>query len=169
MGVVVPNFLERFMNIDIVKRARAPISAQTRAMLRHDLQHIEATAQRKNFTLDRWEKQAETTAGNDHFELGCWLFYYKDKIYNGKAECRIDCAKRIFEAGITNPRYNFFTVFEFGERQFDTLFEMGDSKDVIDGLASFLPSDTTGNLKKAFEYFGWPTFGRAEFQQAALF
>jgi hypothetical protein len=41
--------------------------------------------------------------------------------------------------------------------QFDTIFEMGDAKEVIEGLRQLIPTDMTGNIAKAFEYFGWPS------------
>jgi hypothetical protein len=88
--------------------------------------------------------------------LGCWLFYYSRRIYSESVDTRIDCARRIFIEGIANPGYRFFTVFDFGERQFDTLFEMGDAEQVVDGLRRFLYSDSNGNLSAAFRQMGWP-------------
>jgi hypothetical protein len=142
--------------MDMFKRAKAPLSSAERQQLKTDAANIRATATRKGHTLDAWAESAERNAAADHFELGCWLFYYNRRVGRDTVESRIDCARRIFVAGITNPGYDFFTVFDFGERQFDTIFEMGDANEVIDGLRKFLFTDTSGNLRKAFNYMGWP-------------
>lgn len=135
---------------------RAPISAAERKQLKADLANLRATAERKGTTLDDWEERSERKAGERHFELGCWLYHYRRRISSEGLETRIDCARRIFVEGIFNPGYQFFTAFDFGERQFDTLFEMGDAEEVIDGLRKFIDKDSTGNLAKAFAYMGWP-------------
>lgn len=126
-------------------------------MLR-DLDNLKATATRKGLTLDAWEEHNESTAGKLNFELGCWLYYYNRRIYDADGfNARVDCMRRIFEAGHTYLHYEYFTVFDFGERQFDTLIEMGDASEVIDAVRTlYLPVDTSGNVRTAFEYFGWP-------------
>ena len=136
---------------------RAPITDDERNRLMADLTHLRAAADRKGSTLDAWEERREKNLGKAHFELGCWLYYYRNRVglRNGLAD-RIDCARRIFVEGINNPGYDFFTAFDFGERQFDTIFEMGDSEQVIDGLRQHLKDDSSGNLAAAFQNFGWP-------------
>lgn len=142
--------------MNFTNRVRAPLSAAERGKLRADAANIRATAERKGCTLDQWDERQESAAAAQHFELGCWLFYYSRRIGTEATETRIDCARRIFTEGITNPGYQFFTIFDFGERQFDTLFEMGDAEHVIAGLRRFIATDSTGNLQKAFDYMGWP-------------
>ncbi|MCK9985386.1 MAG: hypothetical protein AzoDbin1_01858 [Azoarcus sp.] len=137
----------------------APISARERAQLQRDAADVRATAQRKGLTLDAWEEREETEAARHHFELGCWLYYYQSRLYrNGEdhLQARIDCAERIFLAGFPNPKYRFYTVFDFGERQFDSIFEMGDSQEVLAGLRERMKKDKTGKLAAAFAYNGWP-------------
>lgn len=144
-------------------RVRAPISEEERRQLKADAKDLRGAAKRKGFTLDSWDESLEKQAAKDHFELGCWLFYYRKKTYEDAAiEDRIDCARRIFMAGFQNPHYEFFTVFEFGERNFDSLFEMGDSSLVIQGLRELMDIDKTGNLREAFKYFGWSTEHNAD-------
>ncbi|WP_368714090.1 hypothetical protein [Paraburkholderia sp. EG287A] len=144
---------------------RAPLSNAIRERLRRDLENIRATAERKQVTLDRWEEADEQREGRAHFELGCWLYYYSTRIYQPDAfQDRVDCSRRIYQAGFTHLNYEFFTVFDFGERHFDTLVEMGDADAVVDALRALVPLDTTGNLAKAFEYNHWPL----EAEQAAL-
>lgn len=139
----------------IFKLAKAPITEAERNQLRANLADLPAAAARKGTTLDRWDEIQEGIAGKNHFELGCWLYYYRERIY-ADFYARVDCARRIFLEGITNPGYQFFTAFDFGERQFDTIMEQGDGKEVISKLRNFLAADRTGNLRKAFEYMGWP-------------
>ncbi|WP_196493113.1 hypothetical protein [Burkholderia territorii] len=130
----------------------APLTAAQRAKLQRDSANLHRTAKRKGITMDEWDHRLESAAARDHFELGCWLYYYTtipDTLQN-----RIDCARRMFDAGISSPGYQFFTVFEFGERQFDSLFEQGDAEEVIEGLRKFV--GTSGGVRQAFEYHGWP-------------
>lgn len=139
-----------------MNRTKAPISAEQRQQLKRDLQNIEATAQRKGISLLPYEQIQETAAGNQHFELGCWLFYFSRKVgLKDGLKHRIDCALKIFEAGMTSVNYQFYTVFDFGARQFDTIFEMGDAQRVVAGLRQHLKDDKTGNLAAAFQSFGW--------------
>lgn len=63
-------------------------------------------------------------------------------------------------SGFNNPEYGFHTVFDFGERQFDDIFEQGDSKAVIAGLRSKIATDKTGLIASSFAYFGWPINGK---------
>ena len=135
---------------------KAPITEVELEQLKADAANVRAAAERKQLTLNHWEEARESEIAKKHFDLGCWLYYYSQRIY--RTECRhdrVDCALRLFLSGLCNPHYDFFTVFDFGERQFDTLFEMGDSVEVIDALRQHLPSDKTGSLRKAFDYYGW--------------
>lgn len=136
---------------------KAPLTAKELAVLQADAQNIRAAAKRKDVTLDDWDEKRETEAAQQHFDLGCWLHHYSRRVYVAEGlQDRIDCARRIFLAGLTNPGYRFFTVFDFGERHFDTIFEMGDADQVIDGLRQIAKSDKTGRIAQAFTYFGWP-------------
>lgn len=136
--------------------AKAPITTAQRAVLERDASDVRAAAARKGFTCDAWEERAETSAAREHFELGCWLFYYSRRVgmCAGLAD-RVNCARRLFESGVFSPRYDFFTVFEFGERQFDTIFEMGDSAEVLALLRIEARKNPAGNLAKAFAHHGW--------------
>lgn len=139
--------------------AKAPILEVARQRLQADARDIRGAAKRKDVTLDSHDEQVETAAARDHFELGCWLYHYSLRVGNTGPDglaARIDCAKRLFLAGIASPHYDFFTIFDFGERQFDTIFEMGDADAVIDALRASIPDDATGRIEKAFAYHGWP-------------
>jgi len=54
-----------------------------------------------------------------------------------------------------NPGYAFFTVFEFGEREFDTIFEMGDSAQVLNGLRKLAHRSRSQHIRQAFAEMGW--------------
>lgn len=139
---------------------KAPINKTERQQLNRDADNIKAAANRKQVTLDKYEEIAESRAAKNHFELGCWLYRFT-KLRGLPAEQylqeRVNILLRLFLAGIFSPAYDFFTVFDFGERQFDTIFEEGDSDAVVAALRRHLPLDQTGKLKKAFEYNGWST------------
>lgn len=144
----------------------APLSAAQLAQLRADANDLWAAAERKGTTLDRWEHRDESEAARDHFALGTWLHYYSTRI--GKVDglqARIDCTRRILESGLGRIGYKFFTVFDFGERHFDTLVEMGDADEVVDALRVIACKGRNANLLKAFEYMGWSLEGK----QQALF
>lgn len=144
----------------------APLSAAQLAQLRADANDLWSAAKRKGTTLDRWEHNDESAAARDYFALGTWLFYYSTRIgrVDGLQD-RIDCARRIFESGIERIGYRFFTVFDFGERQFDTLVEMGDADAVVDALREIAHEGRNPNLIAAFAYMGWSL----ERKQMALF
>lgn len=143
----------------------APISKTDRDQLVRDVADIRAAAQRKGTTLDRYEEARESQIASRHFELGCWLSRYT-KLRGLSPEQhlseRVDIVTRLFLAGFKNPRYDFFTAFDFGERQFDSIFEEGDSKAVIEGLRKRIAADKTGQIASAFEYFGWPVVADTE-------
>lgn len=142
--------------------ALPPLSASTIRKLMFDLHHLKETADRKKVSINPYEEQEEFLAGQENFELGCWLHYFSRRVsHQGKKglSARIQCARKLFEKEVFRPGYKFFTVFDFGERHFDTIFEMGDSQEVIAGLRKLIPTDSSGNLVKAFNYFGWPIHG----------
>lgn len=118
---------------------QAPISATLRAQLQKDTSSIQAlkdAAKRHgDGGLDNYDASIEFDAARRHFELGCWLAYYATRVYKPEAlQDRIDCAARLLRAGIDDVGYQFYTAFRFGERNFDTCFEMGDADDVVAGL-----------------------------------
>jgi hypothetical protein len=135
-----------------------PLSEAELARLRANARDIPGTAKRRNTTLDTWDLRSERAAAEKHFALGCWLYYYSRRIFLTGPEGlqhRIDCARRIFEAGLGNPGYAFFTVFEFGEREFDTIFEMGDSTQVLEGLRKLARRSRSQQIREAFAEMGW--------------
>lgn len=142
------------------KRKLAPLTAAQLKQLRIDAKNVRGTAERKQVTLDQWEEWNEKRHAEQYFTLGCWLYYHSNRIYEAKGLAdRIDCMRRIFETGLPRPHlhYEFFTVFNFGERQFDTLVEMGDAEEVIDGVRKYINDSQEGqNIREAFQYMGWP-------------
>ena len=136
-----------------------PLAESEIQKLRYDSTRILTTARNKDIDISRDEMEIETQAAESHFELGCWLFYYSKRIHRVGASGlmdRIDCARRIFEAGIKEPFYDFHTVFDFGDRQFRTLFSIGDGEQVINALRSLAQDNPDGGVAAAFTYFGWP-------------
>jgi hypothetical protein len=144
----------------------APLTSKQIEQLRLDAGNIRAAAARKAVDLDAWSEARERDAAQTHFALGTWLFYYSTRV--GKVaglDDRIECLRKLFEAGIFQPGYQFHTIFDFGERQFDACVEMGDSEEVKDGLRELAHKYRNPNLLAAFEYMGWSL----ERKQMALF
>ena len=140
------------------KRKLPPLSEKQFAQLRADAIDIALTAKRKNITLDRWEEPIEREAARTHFDLGCWLYYYRHQIYKDNQagfKARVDCLWRIFIAGFDRLQYEFFTVFEFGERQFDTIFEANDSGAVLDAIRHRYVKTKDPQVRAAFQHMGW--------------
>jgi hypothetical protein len=138
---------------------KAPLTKLQLKQLHADVTNIRAAALRKNITLDDWDEKRELEAAKTYFDLGCWLFYYSRRVgLTGRdgLNDRIQCLKHLFLAGFNNPGYRFFTIFDFGERHFDTTCEMGDADQVIQGLRDLIPADSTGQIARGFGYFGWP-------------
>ena len=137
-------------------KTSAPLGARVLAQLRADAQNIRATAKRKGLVLGSlWEEREEMDAAKEHFDLGCWLFYYSRLVgLEDGFNHRIDCARRLLLAGINNPGYKFHTVFEFGEREFDTIFEMGDGGQVVAGLEQLARQDRTGFIREGMRDLG---------------
>lgn len=149
-----------------MSRRLPPLPKAQLDQLMADARDLRGAAARKGTTLDRYEEARESAAAREHFDLGAWLFYYSNRVgrEDGRQE-RVDCLRRLFEAGIYRPGYDFFTVFDFGERTFDTCVEMGDADEVIDALRELAHQHRNCNLIAAFEYMGWSL----EPRQAALF
>lgn len=141
-----------------MKLTPAPISPAKRAQLKVDcasLEAITATAARKNLTLAGYEARSELAAAQQHFEVGCWLHHYSGRVSGvNNREDRVQCARLCLESGMGRS-YEFFTVFDFGERQFDTCFEMGDGNEVRAELAALAAKEPGGALARAFPAMGW--------------
>lgn len=133
---------------------KAPISKSERETLKSDRANIQGAAQRKGVTLDDWDERQESAAAKNNFELGCWLFLAA-KSYSAPVEDRAEFLRRIFVGGFSTVGYLFFTIFNFGERQFDAMMEQGDGEEIIDILRTEIPNDKTGCIARAFHYHGW--------------
>jgi hypothetical protein len=142
----------------VVTNDRAPITSRERSRLERLTRNVKQAAIEKGLDISEWENQRETQAARDHFELGCWLYYYSKRLWNpGSLKERIDCVRRIYEAGYVHLGYDFYTVFDFGERHYDSIMEMGDGAAVVDGLRQYMMFSTAPDkLIAAFTYNNWP-------------
>lgn len=140
----------------IMSLTSAPIAERERAQLRRDIHeaNIVACAKRQGKEADYRTLMDEARQGAYHFELGCWLYYYSRLVSSQGVWARIDCVRRLLLSDYPSfgPSYDFFTVFDFGERQFDACFEMGDSADVVRSLIGLrgIPA-----ADKKFAEAGW--------------
>lgn len=137
----------------IMDLQQAPLSTEVRARLRSDLNDVLACGRRKGLDIDRMTLRRESVIGERHFELGCWLHFYSTKLSQG-VWARIDCVRRLLLSAYEpfSPSYDFFTVFDFGERQFDNCFEMGDAEQVMQAIASLRHVPHVG---QKFAQAGW--------------
>lgn len=118
---------------------KAPLDAAVVKQLKADLASVDAVkaaAQRRHNAIpDHWDAEEQRRKGLEHFDLACWLHYYAPRVYQPDGiDDRIACALRIFREGIDRVGYEFYDVFGFGERHFDTIFEMGDADEVSAAL-----------------------------------
>lgn len=122
----------------IMSLTSAPITERERAQLRRDVQtsNIVACAKRKSLDLDPRSLLIEAHKGAQYFDLACWLYYYNRRVGTQGIWARIDCVRRLLLSDYPSfsPSYDFYTVFGFGDREFDTCFEMHDGAEVVRSL-----------------------------------
>ena len=117
---------------------------------------VMAAAARKGNTCSTWEAQLECRTARSHFELGCWLHHYASRVYAPEGtQDRIDCVRRLWESGIHDVGYRFHSVFGFGEREFDTCFEMGDADEVAAALKQLARDQPDGPIAAGAKAMGW--------------
>ena len=140
--------------------AQAPIPAALRAQFQRDGASVEAflaaAARRGDAQPTQWETRDEMGKARDHFELGCWLHYYADRVGQpSNFQDRVDCVRRCWEAGQFDVGYGFHTVFGFNERHYDTCFEMGDGQEVAAALMVLARSEPDGRIAEGVAYHNW--------------
>lgn len=104
----------------------APITITERVELRRNARDVARTAVWKGFACDPMHAETVGKLAQEYFDLGCWLYYYSKRldVQDNLAE-RVDCAWRLFDAGISDPGDNFLIIFGFGRRHFAALFKDG--------------------------------------------
>ncbi|UXF74638.1 hypothetical protein K7574_21325 (plasmid) [Stenotrophomonas maltophilia] len=104
--------------MSVRRMVRAPISASTRDDLRRNCNTTQAvveTAARAGRILEPRDAYKEFRAAQDHFEVGCWLVYYRQRMVGeGAVQARYECAELLRRHGLLEPTRNFETVFGFG-------------------------------------------------------
>lgn len=146
-----------------------PLSKPVLEQLRKDAANVRAAAERKEMTLSRSEEAEETQTAKQYFNLGCWLFYYQREMYKpgvDSLKMQIDTVVRLFRNGFFNPGYAFYTVFNFGEREWDTVFEMENSSEVLQGVRAIYAETRDPLIAEGFAYAGWSL---VDDRQLALF
>jgi hypothetical protein len=118
----------------MLNKDKAPLTSEQRKMLKAYASDLKATAKEKGITLSDADFRIEKEVAEKHFELGCWLFWYKNNgLFSSGLhgfQLRVACFKMLEENYLGSPEYDFFTVFGFGERDYDSLLEMGDGDKV---------------------------------------
>ncbi len=134
---------------------RAPISDAQRRMLHRRLSDLHATAKRKGYTLSSWEHANEKIAGELYFEVGAWGYWSSLRRYRLSVQDRARVSFAILAAGLTHIGYEFHTCFDFGERDFDAFYEMGDADQVIDALADLVRLSGHAVAAQGMRQLGW--------------
>lgn len=117
---------------------RAPISDRDRQKLKRRLADLPACAARRGVTLDAFELHRETVFGDLYFEVGAWGYWATRR---GSKLTLGDRARVVFAmlaAGLECVSYDFYTAFEFGERQLDSFFEVGDSAELVQAVSDLV-------------------------------
>lgn len=114
----------------------APVSLRDRAMLRRRLADLPAVARRRGTTLSDWDRRIEEAAGRTHFEVGAWLWWAQQRGERLTLDDRARVVFAVLASGLTTVGYEFFTVFEAGERDWDSFFEMNDGAELVEAVAA---------------------------------
>jgi len=135
---------------------RAPLSNTDRKAITKDIANIEVVARAKDYDCSASEARYDKRMAEDHFELTCWLKWFMT------SQARRDCVATralivflIFENGLQGLAYEFHTITDFGERQFDDIFEKNDGGDVIVQLNRLVSAFGGERSKVGLAYYGW--------------
>jgi hypothetical protein len=121
---------------------------------------VVACARRKGISLSRFEAIEEQHYASEYFNLGAWMHYFSIRFQSirdteKRLNDRADCLEMLFKAGIFEPKNKFMTVFDFGDRQFDAMFEQGDSGDLLDVLRRRMTGDASCYIATGFQHHNW--------------
>lgn len=151
--------------MSIIRLSIAPLSKVVRRQLEADARDVAATLKRKGLDSDSAPRSVDVSH-REIFELGCWLKYYSGRVRTRGTAARIDCVRRLFEAGVPNPGGEFHGLFDFGSRDFDACFENGDGDRVVDALLQLAAESPDSALARCVSQYKWT---RSATAQTALF
>jgi len=142
---------------DLHLLAQAPITAGQRRWFARNVTKLQDLLDARGERITRADLARATAAAHEHFELGCWLYFYSRFIHHpGAKAARIDCLRRLLATGFTNLDRQFLVAFDIGRRQFDSLLQSDDAMEVMSGVRQFIPADTSSNIARAITELGWP-------------
>lgn len=132
-----------------------PLAAATIKRLGHDARHVAETVRRKGMHLSTEEIDAEVAFAELHFDLGCWLHHYRLLVRQGGCHIRVDCVRRLFEAGFACVGDQFRLVFEFTARDFDACLGAGDGALVQAAVIEMACRAPASKLAACVRMVGW--------------
>lgn len=133
----------------------APISDAQRRMLHKRVADLHGTAKRKGYTLSTWDYIRESDAARTHFEVGAWGYWAHLRRDRLTVEDRARVTFALLASGKSNIDYEFFTAFDFGERQLDAFFEMGDADEVIEAIGDIVRRSGHAVAAEMMKQLGW--------------
>lgn len=134
---------------------RAPLTAQTLSYLWSGAAAVDVCASRKGISRTPDQLRQDQTLAAEQFELGCWLHFYSLRVLDPQMTAfRIDCLRRILLSDLNDcsPGNGFHAVFDFSQREFEAILEMGDVTDVLQAIA---PLQTLPSIRRKLEQAGW--------------
>lgn len=134
---------------------RAPIGPAQRAMLKRRLANLDATARRRGTTLDAWERAAEAHAGRIHFEVGAWGWWSQQRRDALTLHDRARVVFAVLASGLTTVEYEFFTAFQFSERDWDAFFEMHDGSELVQAVSDIVHHSGHATALAGLQANGW--------------
>lgn len=134
---------------------RAPITVAQRAALQRRLCNLPKVAARRGTTLDDCDRRREEREGRAHFEVGAWGWWASRRRASLTLEDRANVVFAVLTSGRTCVDYEFFTAFEFGERDFDAYFEQGDSEHLVDAIAAKVYASGNAVALEGLRANGW--------------
>jgi len=134
---------------------RAPIGPAQRAMLMRRLANLDAIARRRGTTLDAWDRANEERAGQIYFEVGAWGWWSQQRRDSLSLNDRANVVFAVLASGLTSVGYEFFTAFEFSERDWDSFFEMHDGSELVQAVSDIVHRSGHATALVGLQANGW--------------
>jgi len=133
--------------------AHAPVSYKIRAQLERRLHNIHRIAKRDGW--DTHDVQFQQEQGQQNFELAMWCYWLSRRRKSFTVSDRARLVLAVLSSGKTSIENEFLIVFNFSERSFDAIFEMGDGDEVVEAISHLVHASNDPVALKGLRSNGW--------------